>query len=32
MPTWDGVLFEPSFALPLAEIGDGTGPVKGFGN
>jgi FtsP/CotA-like multicopper oxidase with cupredoxin domain len=32
MPTWDGVLFEPSFTLPLAEIGDGVGPEKGFGS
>ncbi len=29
MPTWDGVFFEPSFALPLADIGDGIGPKKG---
>jgi FtsP/CotA-like multicopper oxidase with cupredoxin domain len=26
MPTWDGVFFEPSFALPTAETGDGIGP------
>ena len=26
MPTFDGVFFEPSFALPLADVGDGTGP------
>jgi FtsP/CotA-like multicopper oxidase with cupredoxin domain len=30
MPTWDGVYFEPSFALPLADMGDGIGPEKGF--
>jgi FtsP/CotA-like multicopper oxidase with cupredoxin domain len=26
MPTFDGVFFEPTFALPLADAGDGTGP------
>ncbi len=26
LPTFDGVFFEPSFALPLADIGDGAGP------
>ncbi|GFO59579.1 hypothetical protein GMST_19040 [Geomonas silvestris] len=26
MPTFDGVFFEPSFALPLADTGDGVGP------
>jgi hypothetical protein len=26
MPGWDGVFFEPSFALPLAGSGDGIGP------
>jgi hypothetical protein len=25
-PTFDGVFFDPSFALPTADIGDGTGP------
>jgi FtsP/CotA-like multicopper oxidase with cupredoxin domain len=30
MPTWDGVFFEPSFALPLADVGEGIGPDKGF--
>jgi FtsP/CotA-like multicopper oxidase with cupredoxin domain len=29
MPTFGGVGFEPSFALPLADIGDGIGPKKG---
>jgi hypothetical protein len=29
MPTWDGIYFEPSFALPTANSGDGTGPEKG---
>jgi hypothetical protein len=29
MPTFDGVFFEPSFALPLADIGDDVGPDKG---
>ncbi|HXV22389.1 MAG TPA: multicopper oxidase domain-containing protein [Desulfuromonadales bacterium] len=28
MPTYDGVFFEPSFALELADIGDGTGPEQ----
>ncbi len=28
MPTFDGVFFEPSFALPLADAGDGIGPEK----
>jgi FtsP/CotA-like multicopper oxidase with cupredoxin domain len=28
MPTWEGVYYEPSFALPLADIGDGIGPEK----
>lgn len=28
MPTWDGVYFEPSFALPNALTGDGIGPKK----
>ncbi len=28
MPTWDGVFFEPSFQLPTADSGDGTGPVQ----
>lgn len=26
MPGWDGVFFEPSFTLPLADVGDGIGP------
>jgi FtsP/CotA-like multicopper oxidase with cupredoxin domain len=26
MPTWDGVYYDPSFALPLADVGDGIGP------
>jgi hypothetical protein len=26
MPTFDGVFFDPSFALPDADIGDGIGP------
>jgi hypothetical protein len=25
MPTWDGVFFEPSFAIETAETGDGIG-------
>ena len=29
MPTFDGVFFEPSFALPLADTGDGIGPKEG---
>ena len=29
LPTWDGVNFDPSFALPTAETGDGIGPEKG---
>jgi FtsP/CotA-like multicopper oxidase with cupredoxin domain len=28
LPTWDGVFFTPTFALPLADIGDGTGPER----
>jgi len=28
LPTYDGVFFEPSFALPTAETGDGIGPEK----
>jgi hypothetical protein len=28
MPTWDGVYYEPSFALPTAETGDGIGPER----
>jgi FtsP/CotA-like multicopper oxidase with cupredoxin domain len=28
MPTWDGVFFEESFALPTADTGDGIGPEK----
>jgi FtsP/CotA-like multicopper oxidase with cupredoxin domain len=32
LPTWDGVFFEPSFALPLADMGDGIGTTKGFGD
>ena len=30
MPTWDGVFFEPSFALETAETGDGVGPENGI--
>jgi hypothetical protein len=26
MPTWDGVLYDTSFQLQLADIGDGFGP------
>jgi FtsP/CotA-like multicopper oxidase with cupredoxin domain len=33
MPTWDGVYFDPSFAIETAAVGDGgTGPEKGFGD
>jgi manganese oxidase len=30
MPTWDGVFFEPSFAIETAETGDGVGLEDGF--
>ena len=30
MPTFDGVFFERSFALPTAETGDGVGPDRGI--
>ncbi|MHB8763639.1 MAG: multicopper oxidase domain-containing protein [Deferrisomatales bacterium] len=28
LPTFDGVFFEPSYALPTAETGDGVGPER----